>query len=153
MKFLEMDDKMPIKAVAELKPKSKSISLRFQHVYWKFHQLLRDRYFFRKYSNRAPTIYFDKKYNCFISSQNVREYGCCEYVCSELTHSGLHYSYYLDECQSHAHTINEVFLLAYNKAEIFSIHEKDEIEYSRQELEFIKKLIKQGKKDCKGVSK
>ncbi len=144
---------MPIKAVDALKPKSKSISLLFQHVYWKFYNLLRDRYFFNKYSKSVPAIYFDKKYNCFISSQNVREYGCCEYVCSELTQSGVHYSYYLGECQSHAHTISEVFLLAYNKAEIFSIHEKDEIEYSRQEFEFIKKLIKQGKKDRKRVSK
>lgn len=124
-----------------------TISSWFQHAYWKLYYRLRNIYFIKKYSNKVPKIYYDKKYSCYINPQKIDEYGSCEYICSELVQSGVHYSYYLGECRSHAHTISEVFLLAYNKAEIFSIRKEDENEYSTQELEFIKKLINQGKKD------
>lgn len=43
--------------------------------------------------------------------------------------------------------------LKFNKAEIFSIHKENEVEYSRQELELIKNLINQGKIDRQNVSK
>lgn len=94
-----------------MKKIKKSIPLWFQYVYWKLYYFLRNIYFIKKYSNKVPKIYYDKKYNCYINPQKINEYGCCEYVCSELVQQGVHYSYYLSERRYHVHTINEVFLL------------------------------------------
>lgn len=118
-----------------------------------YHKQHYDKYFMKKYADKPPLIYYDKKTDCYIHPQKISEYGCCEYICSELAKSGVHYSYYLGENRDHAHTISEVFLLAYNKAEFFSIHKENEVEYSRQELELIKNLINQGKIDRQNVSK
>ena len=101
-----------------------------------YHKRHYDKYFMRKYADKPPLIYYDKKTDCYVHPK-----------------SGLHYSYYLGENRDHAHTISEVFLLAYNKAENFSIHKENEVEYSRQELELIKSLINQGKIDRQNVSK
>ena len=101
----------------------------------------------KKYSPKVPKIYYDEKFQCYVNPIKIHEYGCLEYVCSEITWSGLYYTYNLNGRKTHGHTIGEAFLSAYNDAEIFSIPEESKTQYSKQELEFIKKLVTQGKLD------
>lgn len=119
----------------------------FHKLYWKLKRSYEKHYFANKYSKLVPQIYYDKKYNCYIYPKVIDEQGCCEYICGEVVKSGCIYFYCLNDKKQHQHTISEVFLLAYNESEIFSIDTEDEILYSNQELEMICKLVEQGKTD------
>lgn len=121
--------------------------LGFKELYWKITSVFEEWYFKKRYSKKDPQIYYDKLFQCYVHPRKPGEHGCFEYVCSELTESGLFYSYNLSGSKTHGHSIDAVFWSAYNDAEVFSINEEDKLQYSKQELEFIKKLTAQGKKD------
>lgn len=82
---------------------------------------------------------FDK--NCEIVRKEI------DYICAEIALGGCIYPYLIDNNHKHEHSISEIYLIAYNYAERFSISEQDKIYYSEQELNFINQLIKKGKYD------
>lgn len=116
-------------------------------IYWKIKSSGEKRYFTKKYSKLIPKIYYDKKYDCHINPKIIEERGCVEYICGEITRSGVIYHYFLGSQVDHAHTLGDVLIEAYNHAETFSIAPEHEGEYSSQELKFIDKLVAQGKLD------
>ena len=125
-----------------------NIIRRIESLYYKTkHEKQREH--FNKYKNMPPEIYYDIKYDVYVHPSITEEYGSCSYVASELTRSGCIYHFCIGKIRTHSHGLDEVYLLAYNKAKIFSINEEDEKEYSEQELDLIKNLIDKGKLDRK----
>ena len=115
--------------------------------YYKLKYFFENNYFNKKYKKLKPYIYYDKKYNIYINPLCINERGDIDYVCGETVQGGCIYPYLIDGESEHEHSISAVFLHAYNNAEKFSISPKDKIYYSKQELDFINKLIQQGKFD------
>lgn len=115
--------------------------------YWNIKVALENSYFKRKYSNLTPMIYYDRKYQVYVNPKLIDERGCAEYVCSESVCDSLIYSYIIDRVNTHAHTISEVFLDAYNTSETFLISDEYREQYSKQEFDLICKLVNQGKID------
>ena len=117
-------------------------------LYWKIRYAYEAWYFKRKYATKVPKIYYDKKFRVYVNPKVLEEKdSCLEYVCSETVRYSLIYIYSIKGKDTHAHTITEVFKDAYNYAETFKILDEDQ--YSKQELELINKLIKQGIEDRK----
>lgn len=115
--------------------------------YWNIKYALENSYFKRKYANLTPKIYYDRKYRTYVNPKNLDERGCAEYVCSEAVRWGVIYVYNINGSETHAHTIDAVFIDAHNKSEAFSISEEYQKQYSMQELDLINILVIQGKKD------
>lgn len=115
--------------------------------YWNVRYMWDDYYFKRKYLGLTSKIYYDRRRCVYVNPKRINERGCAEYVCSESVCDSLFYAYEINGSGSHAHTIAEVFIDAYNHSEIFSISEDNKQQYSQQEFDLICKLIEQGKKD------
>lgn len=123
----------------------------FQKIYWDIRYGLRNWYLTTKYKRKKPLIYWDKKLKEFVnplipneSSNNLM------YLCSELARKSPYYSYLIKGKHQHSHTIGKVFKDAYNCSEHFQL--EDEEQFSKQELEIIARLVKQGcfdRKRCK----
>ena len=114
-------------------------------LYYKLKMFFENKYFNKKYKNLKPKIYYDKRYNMYVNPLYINERGDSDYVCAQTAHGGCIYPYLIDNICEHEHSISAVFIRAYNDAENFSISEPDKIYYSKQELDFIDKLVKQGK--------
>lgn len=106
-------------------------------------------YFKRRYLNLPSKIYYDRKFKTYVNPKIIDERGCLEYICSETVCDGVFYNYQIEGKDVHAHVISEVFIDAYNCAETFLIPKDYEYQYSIQELNFINKLVNQGKIDRK----
>lgn len=117
------------------------------NLYYKLKNFFENNYFDKKYKNLEPKIYYDKKYDMYVNPLYINERGDIDYVCAETARGGCIYPYLIDNNHEHEHSISEVYLLAYNYPERFSISEQDKIYYSEQELNFINQLIKKGKYD------
>ena len=104
------------------------------------------RFRFRKINNKIP--FYDKKkkiYRLFFDDINrYDEFGCIEYIVSEYINDGLIYEFNINGERTHEHTFSGVLdniLIEYkkgNKVDIIGF----ENEYSKQEQNVIKKLIK-----------
>lgn len=115
--------------------------------YWNMMLALQEHYFKRKYSNRTPKIYYDQRHRVYVNPKIISERGCAEYVSSESVGEWVFYAYKINGTETHAHSITAVFIEAYNNSETFSISEEHKEQYSKQELDMIYKLVKQGKDD------
>ena len=100
----------------------------------------------RLINNKIP--FYDKKkkiYRLFFDGINrYDEFGCIEYIVSEYINDGLIYEFNINGERTHEHTFSGVLdniLIEYkkgNKVDIIGF----ENEYSKQEQNVIKKLIK-----------
>lgn len=115
--------------------------------YWYMNCMWDNYYFKRKYSRLTHQIYYDRRRCVYVNPKIINERGCAEYICSESVRDSLFYSYSINGTDTHAHTIAEVFLAAYNQSDLFSISEKNNVQYSQQEFDLICKLVEQGKND------
>lgn len=113
--------------------------------YW-----FRQRYLRKKYAKKLPKLYYDRRYDTYISSAKPEEDGGILWVCSELTGTGLIYKYRLGKEETHTHGFEGVLQEAYNHAEMFSIPEEYRDQYSAQELRFLEKLIQRAHRDRDG---
>lgn len=112
--------------------------------YW-----FRQRYLRKKYGEKPPKLYYDRRYDTYISPMKLKEDGSITWVCGELAGDCLIYKYRLGDVDTHGHEFEGVLLDAYDHAEEFSIPEEYREQYSAQELEFLKKLVERGRGDRK----
>lgn len=121
---------------------------RLRRIYWKIRYFLEDKYFENKYSKLKPQIYYDRMHKIYVNPVVIKERSkLLELVCEETARTGLLYCYNIGEKDLHDHSFAPVLQAAYNYAEQFFIPVEYEDEYSVQELNFIHKLVEQGKRD------
>lgn len=112
---------------------------------------LKSRYFRRKYSRLPPGIYYDRRYRAYVAPAVMDEFGGIggdtETVCHALTAWNLCYGFEIHGGHTHTHSFDEVLRYAYNQAESFSIPKEYEPQYSAQELDWIGRLVRRGKRD------
>lgn len=115
-------------------------------LYWKIRYYLEDLYFKKKYAGKLAQIIYDRRFKCYVCPTLLAERSPnLTYVCSEVAKDGLYYGYKIRGIETHAHTLEELLIDAYNEAETFTL--LDENELSQQELNLVNKLIAQGKQD------
>ena len=113
--------------------------------YW-----FRQRYLRKKYGEKPPKLYYDRRYDTYISPMKLEEDGDISWVCSELAGTCLVYKYRPGKEETHTHGFEGVLREAYNHAEVFSIPEECRGQYSAQELRFLEKPIRRAHRDREG---
>ena len=113
--------------------------------YW-----FRQRYLRKKYEKKPPKLYYDRRYDTYISPAKLEEDGEILWVCCELAETSLIYEYRLGERETHDHDFANILRDAYDHAEEFSIPEEYREQYSAQELAFLDKLVERGRRDRGG---
>lgn len=134
---------------SEIRAAADGLGGREKMGFWKLKGAAR-RYFKWKYGRLAPRIYYDRRYRAYVAPTVMDEFGGIggiETVCHALASWNLCYGFEIHGEHTHTHSFDEVLRSAYNQAESFSIPKEYEPEYSAQELEWISRLVRQGKRD------
>ncbi|MGL4362447.1 MAG: hypothetical protein ACRCSG_04090 [Cellulosilyticaceae bacterium] len=115
----------------------------FEKIYWDIRYGFRNWHLTTKYKNKKPLIYWDKPLKEFVNPLLLNESSDnLTYLCSELARRSPYYSYLIKGNHQHSHMVESVFRDAYNHAEYFELADEDQ--FSKQELEIINRLIRQG---------
>ena len=117
-------------------------SLFFRARYW-----FRQRYLRKKYGEKPPKLYYDRRYDTYISPMKLKEDGSITWVCGELAGDCLIYKYRLGDVDTHEHEFEGVLRDAYDHGEEFSVPEEYRDQYSAQELNFLEKVAERGRRD------
>lgn len=119
----------------------------FEKLYWEIIYALRRRKL-SCHKNKKPYIYWDNKLKEYVNPLMLGEStDNLTYLCSELARKSPYYSYWIGSKHHHTHQIEDLFKEAYNHAERFRLDDAEQL--SKQELEIVNRLVKQGKFDRK----
>lgn len=117
----------------------------FEKIYWELRYAIR-RKKLNRHKNKKPYIYWDRNLKEYVNPLLLEEStDNLTYLCSELARTSPYYSYRVGNKRHHTHQIDELFMEAYNYAERFRLEDKEQL--SKQELEIVERLVRQGKFD------
>ena len=118
-------------------------------LFWRFYNWAKKKYIKQQYKDNQPEIIYDNTLHGYVHPYFYHRDEffdveiLAEYLCSE----GLCYEFQIDGEYNHHHEFHRVIEDAYNYGSQFTIPPECESDYSRQELNLLRKLAWQGEMD------
>lgn len=116
-------------------------------LFWRFYNWSKKRYIEARYKDKLPEITYDKSLHGYIHPYLCEEELDIELIAEELCNKCLCFEFKIGDGYSHHHEFHRVIEDAYNYGSQFSIPSECESDYSRQELDLLRKLALQGEMD------
>lgn len=116
-------------------------------LFWRFYNWAKKKYIKQRYKGNQPEIIYDNNLHGYVHPSFDEERFDIEELAEELCDKGLCYEFQIGGEYDHHHELHRVIEDAYNYGSQFTIPFECESDYSRQELNLLRKLAWQGDMD------